>query len=214
MANDEKNDVRIDFPEIFQEIKEQCAHNLNSTSVGDWDRYVIGESDTNRVYQFVQEASADIANQAHMIKHRSQTGIDALTNYQELEYPELDASYDEEARTVTSPDGETIELNDIPGRRHAAEQKLNPSDAPDTIELFTVEGLEPENKTRYTVVQTFIKQAVVHYVLMKWWLMKIQPQLAESNQIMYENALGSLIHNSVHNQERKNVRAQMRPTIF
>lgn len=214
MANDTKNDVRIDFPEIFQDIEEHCAHNLNALNVADWDRYAIGEVDQNRVYQFVQEASADIANQAHMIKHRTQTGIDALTDYQELEYPELDASYDSEDREVTGPDATTLELNDISGRRHHAEQKLSASDTPDTIELFTIEGLEPENKTRYTVIQTFIKQALVHYVLMKWWLMKIQPQLAESNQIMYKNALDSLIHNSVHNQLRKGERVNMRPTIF
>lgn len=211
---DSKNALRVDIPQIFEEIQEQCAHNLDSTTYPEerWDRLSINESDQNRIWIFIEEASADIANNAHMIKHHEQTGLDALTYYEVLECPEdFDTDGD---REVTGPDQTPINLNDIPGRIHFEQQKLDASATMQQVSLFSVDGLEPTEKNRYTIVQTFIKQALVHYVLMKWWMMKMQPTLAESNQMMYNNALQNIIHNAIHNQKRKGVRTKMRPTIF
>lgn len=208
MGVDIKNITRLDLKDIFKNIKRQCAYNLASDGPEE-ERFIISDNDMEQLWEFFIEGCSLIATEGKMAKHHFQTGLDAITFYDELENPLL---YDtNEDGIITGPDGDDVNIENIGNRNHFAGQKLANSN-PDYI-LVSIDNVE-DDQLRYTIVQQFIKSALISYVLMKWWMMVGKMHLAQPHQMSYEVYLTKIKENSISNQKIIKSRIPLRPSMI
>ncbi len=217
MAVDNKNIVRLDLNEIYNAARRKsfiAVRALNAQSPGKYheDDYAISGNEVQELHDSVMEGAALISNYASMVKHYTQTGIDALTYYEDLEIPTEAATYtDPDAdvegdETITSPDGNEIMVGDIQNRQHSSGEKLSRSIG--DLVLFSVDDLE-DDQVRYTVVQQFIRQALIAFVLYKWFALNGVGEQAAVHYQEFERAAGDVRFSSVRNHRRRHTR---RPT--
>lgn len=217
MAVDAKNINRVDLNDIYKSVQRQSYIALRGLNRGGQefsiDDFAITESEYDTLHEFSMEAMAMIANETNRIKFHTQTGIDALSNYQDLEDPKNAASYNDpdsetaEDETVEDPDGNTILVKDISGHQFTSGEKL-PTGIMDTITFELTDwpvqsdGDNTKSHNRYTVVQQFIKNCIEYYILCKWWKLHTLFELANSNEVQYMKIVGELRANitSFHNQ--------------
>jgi len=216
VAVDQKNISRVDLNEIYNTVQRMSFLALRGLNKGGVDfhidDYAIMESEYPTLHDFAMEGMSMIANETNRIKFYTQTGIDALTNYQSLEDPENDVSYVDpdtevvEDETVTDPDGNTINVKDISGKQFTTGEKLVPT-GQDTIEFELPDWPLPDGDAtrthnRYTVVQQFIKTSLEHYILYKWWKLHSLFELANANEAEYWKVVRELRSNitSLHNE--------------
>lgn len=213
MSVDTKNIIRTDLQEIYNDCKERTFRKCLALKL-DPDSYAISGHETGQLHLFALEGASKIANHASMIKYHSQTGIDALSFYQDLETPEDADSYvdpDSETandETVEDPDGNTILVSDIAGREHESGEKLS-KEIQDLI-VFQIDDLE-EDYNRYTVVQQFIKSALTNYILYKWWELMGQYNEAKVEMAAFMDMADDVRFNAVSTNKQKNV---ARPYYF
>lgn len=225
MAVDNKNIVRLDLEDIFEDAKERSFHvvqALDAQGAQGEDRsyhpdvYAISGNETRLLYRFVTAGASQLSNYASMVKHHTQTGIDALTQYQDMETPEDADSYtDPDANTandeyITGPDNTTVYTSDIIGREHDTGEKLSKGIG-DTI-LFSITDLD-EDHYRYTVVQQFIRDALVEYALYEWFKLKGVGKQASIHFQTYEAIARKVRFNAVINHKRKDRRRNIGPVI-
>jgi len=210
MSLDQKNILRIDLQEVYHECQRMSAISVHALYQDGArpefhpDFFVISdeENEVNQLHSFAMEGASMISNHASMVKHYAQTGIDALTYYKDLEKPTEADSHNEDDKTVEDPDGNTILTQDINNNQFNPGQKL--VDKEQDIVLFSIENL-PDDQTRYTVVQQFIKSSLIHYCLYKWWQLKNLGDLSMSNEKEFYSYLSKVKMNAIHQQNIKNI---------
>ena len=180
MATDSKNTTRLDLDDIYDSIKRRTFYKCKARNL-DHDKYGISGEDTQVLYEFITEGAEIVANSANYIKFHTQSGYDALTYYSQYEKQDTDndgefkfESDTDEDGDLTNPDSVEIDNEDIMyqddnsdnlGDRKTGE-KLTAS-AGDTI-TFQITDLNTD-QTRYTIVQGFIRSALINYSLYKWY---------------------------------------------
>lgn len=227
---DAKNINRIDLNDIYKSIQRQSTYAikaLNQMEKFHPEDYAIQESDFDIVHEFAMEGTAELANDTHRIKYFTQTGIDALTNFSDLENPTEATSYldpDDEVvgdETITDPDGSTIKTIDISGAQFTPGEKLPFTDgdtAQDTIRFVLEDFPDPtqgtpaqRDKNRYTVIQQFIKNALEYYILSKWYALHSLMDLSAINERQYENLKQKIRHNTISVQNYSEAKTPQLP---
>lgn len=200
MSLDSKNILRVDLPEIYDAIKRRVAYHLSARKDLHFDDFGITEQETQELHDIVMDGCTHIADNCHMVKHVDQTGIDALTYYEILETKE-DENGD---GVITDPEDQEISTDSVTNTEHLPGQKLDPNTM--TYQLFEIPGLVDE-QLRYTVVQRFIRKAIISYALKEWWMIKSQYDWARIYEAQFENDLESVRYNTItsHNDKGKRI---------
>lgn len=214
MGVDVKNIVRVDMNDIMKTVRRMSHYAVKPYFEEQGkhpDTYAISDNELEQVFDFCMDGAAKLSDYASMVKHHTQTPIDALTNYTVYENPTKDTSYDETAKTITTPEGvEDEPIANIMGMNHASGQKLDQK-VPDHV-IFEVEDLTDEH-IRYTVVQRHIRTALVYYVLSCWFKTVGLKDLERSFERDWEIAKYNARHNSAKNHARKNIVRKTRPSV-
>lgn len=221
---DIKNIIRIDIDEIFNAIKRKSFYIVRALAAQNGkgenfhpDDYAISDNELQEVCDSLMEGASQISNYASMVKNHTQSGIDALTFYQDLETPldadsfvdpDTEVDYDE---YITGPDGNTVLVTDIIGKEHETGEKLSKGIG-DTV-LFSVEGLE-DDQNRYTVVQQFIREALIAFVLYKWFTLMGVSSQASIHSSEFDKMVQKVRFNAVNTHQRKNRVRNTRPLGF
>lgn len=226
MAEDAKNINRVDLNEIYLSTQRQSLYAVKALNRMDEihpEDYAIQKPDFDVVHEHAMEGMALLANDTHRVKYFTQTGVDALTNYEDLENPTEAASYNDpdsltaNDETITDPDGATIKVYDISGHRTTAGEKLpftdGESNVHDTIKFVLSSFPDPtqgtpneRTKNRYTIVQQFIKNAIEYYILYKWFELHSLDELAVKNLSNFEKMKERIRHNAVSVQNNKDAK--------
>lgn len=221
---------RQDLNDIFEAVKRRCSRALRPLKDIDPDDFMISENEHEDLFDFAMSGATEIADHTHMVKYQSQTGLDALTYYVDLEDPDgIDDELGDEAvsysdpdtdtdgdETIVDPDGQTIEIEDINTLKiFLMGEKLVISQ--DTIELQNLEDPRDPSaspsfvRNRYTIVQNYIKEAMISYILYRWWDMVGMDNFAQKEYRHYIEARDNVRYNSVRNHEERKTRIPQRP---
>lgn len=205
MAIDTKNVTRLDLQDMYSEIQRQSFYQVKGKDGMHEDDYAISDQEIPQIHAFAMDGCAEIANDGDLVKHFKQTGLDAITYYPEYEDPD---TYDtDEDDVITDPDGDEISTTAITNREHFIGEKLD-KDVPDYV-VFNIQGLD-DDQIRHTVVQQFIKRALVNYVLREWWKLKGMYDWAGIRDQDYQDALGKVRFNAITSAKNKSLRVKIR----
>ena len=221
MATDSKNTSRLDLDDIYDSIKRRTFYKCKARNL-DHDKYGISGEDTQVLYEFITEGAEIVANSANYIKFHTQSGYDALTYYSEYEKQDTDndgkfkfESDTDEDGDLINPDSVEIDNEDIMyqddnsdnlGDRKAGE-KLT-SSAGDTI-TFQITDLNTD-QTRYTIVQGFIRSALINYSLYKWYSLVGLGEEASLELAEFNVAKDRVRYNAVGNHRNKKISRKYR----
>ena len=221
MATDSKNTSRLDLDNIYDSIKRRTFYKCKARNL-DHDKYGISGEDTQVLYEFITEGAEIIANSANYIKFHTQSGYDALTYYSQYEKQDTDndgkfkfESDTDEDGDLTNPDSVEIDNEDIMyqddnsdnlGDRKTGE-KLTAS-AGDTI-TFQITDLNTD-QTRYTIVQGFIRSALINYSLYKWYSLVGLGEEASLELAEFNVAKDRVRYNAVGNHRNKKISRKYR----
>tara|TARA_R100001509_G_C4883635_1_gene221089 strand:+ start:895 stop:1566 length:672 start_codon:yes stop_codon:yes gene_type:complete len=221
MATDSKNTTRLDLDDIYNSIKRRTFYKCKARNL-DHDKYGISGEDTEVLYEFITEGSEIIANTANYIKFHTQSGYDALTYYEHYEMQDTDnddkfkfESDTDEDGDLTNPDSVEIDNKDIMyqddnsdnlGDRKAGE-KLNRASG--DIISFQIDDLNSD-QTRYTVVQGFIRSALINYSLYKWYTLMGLGEDAGVELAEFNNSVERVRYNAVSNHRNKKISRKYR----
>tara|TARA_Y100001937_G_C7129620_1_gene336609 strand:+ start:1062 stop:1733 length:672 start_codon:yes stop_codon:yes gene_type:complete len=221
MATDSKNTTRLDLDDIYDSIKRRTFYKCKARNL-DHDKYGISGEDTQVLYEFITEGAEIVANSANYIKFHTQSGYDALTYYSQYEKQDTDndgefkfESDTDEDGDLTNPDSVEIDNEDIMyqddnsdnlGDRKTGE-KLTAS-AGDTI-TFQITDLNTD-QTRYTIVQGFIRSALINYSLYKWYSLVGLGEEASLELAEFNVAKDRVRYNAVGNHRNKKISRKYR----
>ena len=221
MATDSKNTTRLDLDDIYDSIKRRTFYKFKARNL-DHDKYGISGEDTQVLYEFITEGAEIVANSANYIKFHTQSGYDALTYYSQYEKQDTDndgkfkfESDTDEDGDLTNPDSVEIDNEDIMyqddnsdnlGDRKTGE-KLTAS-AGDTI-TFQITDLNTD-QTRYTIVQGFIRSALINYSLYKWYSLVGLGEEASLELAEFNVAKDRVRYNAVGNHRNKKISRKYR----
>ena len=221
MATDSKNTSRLDLDDIYDSIKRRTFYKCKARNL-DHDKYGISGEDTQVLYEFITEGAEIVANSANYIKFHTQSGYDALTYYSEYEKQDTDndgkfkfESDTDEDGDLINPDSVEIDNEDIMyqddnsdnlGDRKTGE-KLTAS-AGDTI-TFQITDLNTD-QTRYTIVQGFIRSALINYSLYKWYSLVGLGEEASLELAEFNVAKDRVRYNAVGNHRNKKISRKYR----
>lgn len=221
MATDSKNTTRLDLDDIYDSIKRRTFYKCKARNL-DHDKYGISGEDTQVLYEFITEGAEIVANSANYIKFHTQSGYDALTYYSQYEKQDTDndgkfkfESDTDEDGDLINPDSVEIDNEDIMyqddnsdnlGDRKTGE-KLT-ADAGDTI-TFQITDLNTD-QTRYTIVQGFIRSALINYSLYKWYSLVGLGEEASLELAEFNVAKDRVRYNAVGNHRNKKISRKYR----
>jgi len=221
MATDSKNTTRLDLDDIYDSIKRRTFYKCKARNL-DHDKYGISGEDTQVLYEFITEGAEIVANSANYIKFHTQSGYDALTYYSQYEKQDTDndgkfkfESDTDEDGDLTNPDSVEIDNEDIMyqddnsdnlGDRKTGE-KLT-AGAGDTI-TFQITDLNTD-QTRYTIVQGFIRSALINYSLYKWYSLVGLGEEASLELAEFNVAKDRVRYNAVGNHRNKKISRKYR----
>lgn len=186
MAVNDFNNLRVDLSDIYKECERRTSFHSRVFEEGELNqRIVICEDDYEQLYKFSEEAANMIANNANYISCATETGLEALT-----------ADFTEEEPNAN--DESTLE--DLNERQKQTGELLVKGEM-DTM-TFNVDELEGMDIKRFTIIQGFIRSAILEYILYKWYSMcrindEAQKALAEFDKF---NKL--VRFNSITNRKR------------
>jgi hypothetical protein len=215
LAVDVKNIVRLDLEDILEECIRQSYYAIRpytakEPEVYHPDDYAISGNEKQQVFEFAMDGASKLADYASMVKHHTQTGIDALTYYADYENPTEAASYDSNEETITTTEGSTEEpVANIIGEGHASGQKLNKGN---DLVLFEISDLEGD-QYRYTVVQQHIRTSLINYILHKWWSLVGLSDLANKYLEDFKASASDVRHNSASTHSVRNIVRKTRPSV-
>lgn len=186
MAVDNSNILRVELLDIYDILEKISAFKSEAFDGGETvDVLAIVEDNRKDVYPDIMLACARIADAANYIQNQNQNGLDALTRTSDGIY-----------------EGYTLDY--VPEKEKLIGESLDP-DERDTLS-FTVPELENFTPNKYTVVQEYIKEAIVRFVLSRWYEMKNMQQFSKEQFELFEDAIGNLKFNSVTNKKRRSVK--------
>lgn len=187
MAVDSGNILRVDLAEIHQEVKDRTHLKAGFLNL-DPDTFAINANTKPLIHQFALEGAGIVADHAGYIKNSAQTGLDGLTYCADVDNPDP---------APTNEFDKEIE--------QMGEKKVNPGEKLESslmdFVLFEIEDI-PSELNRYTLVQGYIKSALIHYILYKWFHLQSRPDLANPEFIEFENFKGKVRFNSVRNYRK------------
>lgn len=192
MIIDTKNILRQDLSHFYAECERITSKKARALEL-DPDVFVINENDYPDIHSFAMLGASLIADSSDMVKLASQTGIDALTI-------DIDEDTGQDIKEYPAADATTGLVPETMGKTHEDGEKMVPTLTDQVI--FSIEGLDDTQK-RYTVVQEFIKEAMIRFVLYKWYDQAGRLDLSRVEYQSYEEALKSVKYNSVRNHKAK-----------
>lgn len=90
-----------------------------------------------------------------------------------------------------------LNVNDISGEAKDPGEKLDPQSNHDYIEFYGVDDLDDSNLLRWTVVQTYIKEAIIEGILYQWFKYVAQYDLSKVHASEFDRAIKDVKWNSV-----------------
>ena len=176
MADDKNNINRLDLPEIIEEAQRLTEYKYRGLGKAikenfDHEGFILTPQENKQVLKWILEGTAEIASTSSFAQNSNQTGLDALT------YSLIDDDED-----VLHPD------------YYDKGMKLEGNDGMEI--LFEIPGVVPEQR-RYTIVQQFIRTAILNYILFQWY--KTIGLYEDSNVhfMEYEKFKGKVSYNGV-----------------
>jgi hypothetical protein len=134
---------------------------------------VITKEEYPLIYDFLQEGAAVISSWASFVRNGNQTGIEAIT---------FSCCDDDD------PDTGTLIVK---GQKLSATKPANL--------VIAIETLDKKYNQRLTIVQTFIRSALISYILYKWYKMKGASKEANDEYVEHEEFLSKVRFNAVAN---------------
>lgn len=190
MATDSSNILRIELNDIYDSLEKISAHRSDALDRGETvDVLAIVEDDREDVYSDIMLACALIADAANYVQNEGQNGLDALTRTSNGDYDGLD-------------------LDMVPEKTKLIGESLDPNLR--DILIFSVPELENFTPNKYTIVQEYVKEAIVRFTLSKWYHMKNMLQWAMEEEALFNKALSKVKFNSVTNKKRRSVKLPYR----
>ncbi|MEC7753776.1 MAG: hypothetical protein VYB44_07085 [Bacteroidota bacterium] len=186
MAVDSSNILRVELLDIYQSLERISAHRSEAHDGGETvDVLAIVQDDREDVYPDIMLACAKIADAANYVQNQDQNGLDALTRTSDGIY-----------------EGYTLDY--VPEKEKMIGESLDPNTR--DILVFSHPELENFTPNKYTIVQEYIKEAIVRFVLSRWYHMKNLKQYSIEEEELFEEALSEIKFNSVTNKKRKSVK--------
>ncbi len=181
------NSIRVDLSDMYKECEHRTSLHSRVHMGNEMDQeIVICPDDYAIVHAFANEAAVLLANAANYIQNASETGFEALTSkYSEGEINKFDELTLEELRTNEKQTGELLSKG-----------------AMDTL-LFDIEEMEDKTLLKYTTTQTYIRSAIIEYILFKWFTVCKVYDAARDSFTEYEKFRDLLRFHSVTNIKRK-----------
>ena len=229
MGADNNNIFNAQLDDIFDSIKRRTYYKCKARDL-DSDKYAISGEDTEVLYEFVTEGAEIIANRANYIKYHNQSGYDGIT-YQhqyEMEDDDQDDTFEFEHDTnddgfVTTPatglaavqPNNEIKTKDIiyhddnsktVGDRKRGEKLTSGSG---DIISFQIDDLLASQR-RYTIVQGFIRSALINYSLYKWYTLMGLGEDAGIELAEFNLSVDRVRYNAVGNHRNKNISRKYR----
>jgi len=185
MAVDSSNEIRVDLQEIYNSCEQQTAyHSRIHKNDEDNQRIIICADDYSMIHAWANEAAALIADTANYITNTSETPFAAITN------PFADGE--------TNPNDEK-EIIDLMANEKQTGEYLDNGEM-DTLS-FNVDQMEGFTPLKYTVTQTYIRGAIIEYVLFKWYELNKIPDAMALKKIQFDDWLGKILHNTFSSQK-------------
>ena len=185
MALDTSNNVRVDLQDIYNSCEEQTAyHSRMINNNEDNQRIIICADDYRLIHPWAMEAATLIADSCNYITNTSQTGLEAISN-----------PY---GAGQTNPN-DAEDILDLTVDKKQTGEYLSKT-AMDTLQ-FNVEQMVGLTPLKYSVTQTYIRAAIIEYVLFKWYELN---RLTDSMAMKYrsfEDWVLKLRNNSLSNQK-------------
>lgn len=185
MALDTSNNVRVDLQDIYNSCEEQTAyHSRMINNNEDNQRIIICADDYRLIHPWAMEAATLIADSCNYITNTSQTGLEAISN-----------PY---GSGQTNPN-DAEDILDLTADKKQTGEYLSKT-AMDTLQ-FNVEQMVGLTPLKYSVTQTYIRAAIIEYVLFKWYELN---RLTDSMAMKYrsfEDWVNKLKNNSLSNQK-------------
>ena len=159
MNLDTSNILRVDLQEIYNSCEHQTAlhsriHNEDKNN----QEVIICRDDYAVIHAWAMEAASLIADACNYITNTNQSGLDAITDH----FTQADPNPNDEKDLID------LTVNEKQTGERLSSQMMD-------ILTFSVEQMEGMLPLKYTVTQTYIRSAIVEYVLFKWYeLNKIQ----------------------------------------
>lgn len=190
MAVNETFALQVYLQDVYNQVKLESAYH-SRIHQGDTmnQEIIITPDDYPVINSFCIEAAGFIASAANYITGTSQNALQAISNPYTTENPN---PYDEE------------ELQDL---RESMKQtgEFMPLGAMDTFN-FNIVKMEGVETKVYTITQGWIKSALIHYILHKWFLLNKIYDAATDNLVKFEEFKNKVRTSALSNQ--KTIRAK------
>lgn len=189
---DTSNIVRLDIEKIYNETEKRSvdiAESVDQTGQSH-DVIVICGADYPQLHVFLTRGISEIADRANYVKCANETGLDAITARCPPEYCCSD------------------DLSDQPQETKLLGELLD-TDMGNQI-IFNVPELQDVELDRRTVVQAYIHEAIISFLLYKWYQLKAKGELMSLYKSIFEDEIGKVRYNSVTNLKRKNFNRKFR----
>lgn len=185
MQIDISNIIRVDLQDIYNSCEEQTAyHSRVINNNEEYLRIIICQDDYRLIHPWAMEAASLIADSCNYISNAGQTGLDAISNpYASGQTNPNDSKNPSDLMQNEKQTGEYLSKEEL-----------------DEIE-FNVEQMFNISPLKYTVIQTYLRAAIIEYVLYKWYELN---RIADSSAIKYqtfEEWVSKLENNSLNNQK-------------
>lgn len=181
---DTKNILRLDIDRIYKETESRSIDIAESVDPsGEMnDVIVICGADYEQLHHFLIRGTSEIADRANYVSCADETGLDAITAQCPPEYCCSD------------------DLKEMPSFPKLKGELMDTSYTNQII--FNIPELQNIKLERHTIVQSYIKEAIISYLLAAWYELKAKPDLAVLYQSKFEKEVQKVKFNSVVNQKR------------
>lgn len=194
MAVDDFNSLRVDLQDIFNNAILQTAYISRRIEDDEhWNKYIITAKDFDLVSSFMIEASGLIADAGNYTTSTSQTGLEAITNVFTDSNPN---PFDEE------------DLLDLMESMKQTGEYLAKGEM-DTLS-FNVTQMEGINPLKYTITQSNIRSAMIHYILYKWCQLNALLTDMKLNWDEFEKFIGKIESGAIANLKTKRAKRPYR----
>lgn len=195
MPIDDSNILRVDLYEIFKEAEHLTS--IKSRMIEDdalAQKIIISPDEYILLVSFMNDATSIIADAGSYVYTSEMSGLDSLTDRYTEENP--------------NPNDE-FELQDLNWLQKKSGELLKDDQQP--ILIFSMPELEGSLVYKWTVVQTFIKGAILEYILHKWYRHNGLNEDAAMAYQMFEMWVDKIRFNSVSNIKNIGKSRKFRP---
>lgn len=190
MAVNSTHNLQVILQKIYDQAELETAYH-SRIHQGDTmnQEIIITKDDYPLIHHFCQEGAGLIASAANYITGTSQSGLQAISNpFNEANPNPYDEEDIKDLRESMKQTGEYLPLGEM-----------------DTLQFSVIqmEGVNPED---YTITQGWIRSALIHYILHKWFLMNKIYDAAQDNFVKFEQFKNMVRTSALSNQ--KTIRAK------